>query len=404
MLVIFAMVMTLWTTSLLHSTSTDHSSKLGLGHPILRRTNIASLSRRPAENFTEATINQMIGRLKSKHILPSHCRSPTSFQDIKRCFPLRIPSEAPKYCRFNIQNWKDVQNCLNHGRKTTKWKETQQLNVKTISLIGERNSGTKFLVKELQECFKDYDISIRRDFSRPKHWFQKADPYRSYETTLLVAIFRDPVEWAASMREKPYHAPNHIEGFDEQNQPIVLGWEDFVGRRWTLPERPHRDLAFIQNQGHAAMATCHYGFAYHELMPCIKDKHPKLPEVVDRAYFPVYELSRNSTPGSGGTPYDNILQLRSDKILNFLLEIPLTIRLGGYLAVRYEDLVTNGTRSVLEQVSHMIGLEELPRNCTPQVAQRSRLGKRHIPESFRSWIMHHLNPEVERLLGYPFIP
>jgi hypothetical protein len=95
--------------------------------------------------------------------------------------------------------------------------------------------------------------------------------------------------------------------------------------------------------------------------------------------------------------------MRAEKIVNMLLELPLTQQLGGYLAVRYEDLVVNGTRYLLEQVAAMLGLDALPEKCKLQQPEPWRLGKRKIDPGLRNWISDHLVQEVEALLDYPYI-
>jgi hypothetical protein len=105
--------------------------------------------------------------------------------------------------------------------------------------------------------------------------------------------------------------------------------------------------------------------------------------------MPVYELWPDN-----GLPYNDILELRRDKIVNWILELSLLQRLNGYLAVRYEDMVNMGTRLMLEQVADMLGFSELPPECNPQPPRSERLRKR------QKWIEEHLNKDTEKLLGY----
>jgi hypothetical protein len=81
------------------------------------------------------------------------------------------------------------------------------------------------------------------------------------------------------------------------------------------------------------------------------------------------------------------------------LELPLTQSPGGYLAVRYEDLLQKGTRAMLEKAGEMIGLAELPASCIPQAAQW-RLGQRKITDGLRQRVEENLVLETEKLLGY----
>jgi hypothetical protein len=284
-------------------------------------------------------------------------------------------------------------------------KSSLNYNITDISLIGERNSGTKFMVDEIKKCFpkKEFGIRIHRDYMRPKHWFQPTTIPNFSRARIVIAAFRDPFEWVASMIEKPYHSPNHINGFDEKMMnPIPLDWEEFVRRSWSMPNRTQNDLQAYYSKEGAAALDCQYRFQFQDAMPCILDNETLLPKTLQKAYHPLYELRRHSILGSMGIPFDNILQLRSDKIVNFLLEVPLTQRLGGYLAVRYEDLLLNGTRPMMEQVASMLGLSELPAKCKPQGAEPWRLGKRKIADGLRQWVKENLNVGTERLLEYPF--
>ena len=112
--------------------------------------------------------------------------------------------------------------------------------------------------------------------------------------------------------------------------------------------------------------------------------------------MPIYELQRDQS----GRPFDDILKLRSDKILNFFLEVPLLMQLGGFVAVRYEDLVQQGTRPFLERVAKLVGMETLPSTCKPQPPRPERLGRRAVPPNVKHWIEERLVLETEQLLGY----
>ena len=321
-----------------------------------------------------------------------NCTSMRSYQDVSHCLKVRLETNDSS-CQESIESWSDIQRCFNRPFLS---KPSSPPNKMIIHLIGERNTGTKFVIDQVKQCFKDSGIKVRRDFRRSKHWFQMTNTPRDQRNRILLATFRDPVEWVAAMIEKPYHSLNHMKGFDANYNPIPLDWKDFVSRPWSMPNRTEQDWKLFQSR---PRSHCKYGFRFNEVMPC-EWRNNSLPESVQRAYFPWYELQRKTEFGSLGIPFDNILQLRSDKILNFLLELPLTQRLGGFLAIRYEDLLRNGTRAMLEQVGEMIGLAELPASCTPQTAQPWRLGQRKIPNGLRQWVEENLILETEKLLGY----
>ena len=85
------------------------------------------------------------------------------------------------------------------------------------TIFGERNSGTNYLLKTLQENLK-IPFTQRYGF---KHWFIKdLNPRGRPNTTtdnecikslefsshtLFIYILRNPYDWAAAMYERPYH-------------------------------------------------------------------------------------------------------------------------------------------------------------------------------------------------------
>jgi hypothetical protein len=334
------------------------------------------------------------------------CAVTHSFQDIKRCHKnIRLLQRRDPTCLDSIETWEHVQRCLNgptvpiSARRQRKKLDPKQI---SVHLVGERSSATKFVIDELQNCFpkRTVGVTIHRDYRNPKHWFQPTSKnfLGTQPNRVVVAVFRDPVEWVAAMIEKPYHSPNHMKGFDDKSyNPIPLEWQDFVTRRWAMKNRTKQDWEHI-SQKTLEKARCRHRFLFNQVMPC-EWENTSLPEEVQRVY-PFYELRRDTKFGTEGVPFDNILQLRSEKIVNFLLEIPLLHNLGGYLAVRYEDLLLNGTRTMLEQVAEMIGLSELPARCKPQPPSPERLGRRQIPVGLRKWVDDHLILHTERLLGY----
>jgi hypothetical protein len=330
------------------------------------------------------------------------CRGLKTMQEALKCHRERVPylAQILDPCQESeIKTWKDVERCINDTpqRQSHSYGGIRE---KHIHLIGERNSGTKWATKEIQRCFpeKEYKLKIHRDFLRPKHWFQ---PIREVSTSLrghyVVSIFREPVEWVAAMIEKPYHMLNHMNGFDENYKPIPLEWRDFVSRSWTMPNRTDFDWSDIEANT-TDEQRCRFGFKFQEVMPC-RWVNDTLPESVSRAHEPLYELRRDFNDSIAGVPFDDILQLRSEKIKNHLLEVP-KLRLQGYQALRYDDLLMNGTRAMLESVARMLGLPGLPPKCIPRPPQPEKAGRREIPDGLRQWVEDNLLLENERLLGY----
>jgi hypothetical protein len=335
------------------------------------------------------------------------CRGLKTLEKALKCHRERAPysSQIRDPCQESkINVWKDVERCINDPSQRHSF-PSGGIREKHIHLIGERNSGTKWATKEIQRCFpeKEYKLKIHRDFLRPKHWFQ---PIREVSASLrghsVVSIFRDPVEWVAAMIEKPYHMLNHMNGFDENYKPIPLDWEDFVSRSWTMPNRTEFDWSAIKANT-TGEQRCRFGFKFQEVMPCRwANNNNTLPESVSNAHEPLYELRRDIKDSIriDGVAFENILQLRSEKIKNHLLEVPKLRGLEGYLALRYEDLLMNGTRAMLESVATMLGLPGLPPKCIPRPPQPERAGHREIPDGLRQWVEDNMLLENERLLGY----
>lgn len=311
--------------------------------------------------------------------------------------------------------WSDIQQCFVGTRRNSKnssnnnqKNNSPSLPVTEIHVIGERNSGTKWLQQEISKCFPKKDTAIRchRDFLRSKHFFQPP-VLGDYGRSLVIAIVRDPLEWFAAMREKPYHMPYHTKGFDmsQKQQPAIpLDWETFLQRAapWTMPGLSSHDQQYLLDLQSGKLSQtdfrhCVQGFSFDEVTPCIFD-NSTVPRSKWRGHMPVYELQRDRS----GQPFDDLLKLRSDKIRNFVLEVPLLMNLGGYSAVRYEDLLQHGTRTFLEQIAKMMGMPSLPPACRPQEPHPERIGHRSasIPPNVRQWVEDRLVLETEQLLGY----
>jgi hypothetical protein len=297
-----------------------------------------------------------------------------------------------------IQTWKDVQHCL-FGR--FQYNDTESV-IREVHILGERNSGTKFITSSLQQCFpKSAGIKVHRDFIRPKHFFQPLLQDHDFSHSLVVIVVRDPVEWMAAMRELPYHSPHHIAGFDPHTGAVQpLPWREFVSKPWTtVPSAVDRTLP----DEYRKQPQCTYRFRMDEVRPCLLDnvtaQNPpwNIPLRKWRGYAPVYELQ----PGGGGQPYDHLLQMRADKMVHWILQIPLLLNIGGFLVVRYEDLLRHGNEFLLQQVAAILhNTNVLPAHCAVTAPQPHRIGKRHIPDDFREWIHQNLDETTERLVGY----
>ena len=125
-----------------------------------------------------------------------------------------------------------------------------------IRILGERHSGTSFLTRYLQQCFPHNFVD--EYLVNGKHWFQPSpeyvvdtatrygesalaatglndnfydqtwwqiaqsdDPKRFFNTTLVIALFRNPYDWIEGMRRMPHHWPNHVDLFPKNKSTLA---------------------------------------------------------------------------------------------------------------------------------------------------------------------------------------
>ena len=89
--------------------------------------------------------------------------------------------------------------------------------------------------------------------------------------------------------------------------------------------------------------TCQQGFRYNEIVSC--NKEPLPPEAYNGYFYcsrhqPFYELKQDGS----GMPFENIMEMRSAKIRNFLetRDYPMVI---DFMSVQYEKLLALGTKT-----------------------------------------------------------
>lgn len=312
--------------------------------------------------------------------------------------------------------------------------------VSQISLLGERNSGTTWTHAHLEECF-GHAIIVKNRLTRHKHWFQHDevalrqkllgdDSSRSPGKTLVIAQFRDPIYWVDAMRRKPHHSPMHY-GFEKSQ------WREFIETPWTLPVRPESDEAYIEEFTLKYNATravfhppCHEGFLPHQMMTCLRspwaigntpnledegDNNEQTNKTAYSNYFKIHHPLKKSWPSfSGdkpryehhpitGKPYGTLLELRRDKIFNFVQHVQTWDWTTDHVRVeRYEDLVANGTLELIKYVEKQTGLEA---KCTPFPPQPNRTV--HNPwnsdddeVAYLDYMHKHVDWDAEALIGY----
>lgn len=270
--------------------------------------------------------------------------------------------------------------------------------IRSIALLGERNSGTTWMTEELQKCFSDSGIEVRSGLTRDKHFFQydedyEGDPayYRHNDavtniklkrsSTLVVSVFRNPYAWAAAMQRRPHHSPNHLR----------LPMEEFLTRPWGM-ERPQRDLMFSKLEG----PSCQLGYSYDQIIPCLRTKRDYAERVDNKPNYsardPQYELRQDGS----GKPYDSILDLREAKIEN-IMSIESWDWVASLEVLRYEDLLAYGTESFLKYVEEITGTKM---QCTPSPAAPERLSSYKLDSKIKKLIDKKLDWDIEGMIGY----
>jgi hypothetical protein len=255
----------------------------------------------------------------------------------------------------------------------------QIMPIRELSVIGERNSGTRWTFGHLTECF-NHSILVRDKLVRHKHWFQHDVPNgRERVGTAVVAVFRDPYYWVEAMRRVPHHSPLHYK----------LHWEDFVKTPWTMPRLPS-EVKLKSKDAFAKDIACQEFFNYDQINSCQLRPYGEEFFADMSGHEPQYELRNDGS----GRPYGSILDLRSDKIKNHL-SVAEWDWVQDFFQVHYEDLLQNGTEFMIKRIESITGVKA---QCNPSPPQTRK--KRKLAASYISWMTNYTDWETEALIGY----
>jgi len=262
-----------------------------------------------------------------------------------------------------------------------KW--TKPGSVKSISILGERNSGTTWLYEHLGECF-NHTVPIRRRLTRYKHWFQHETDRkdRQYDHSLVINEFRNVYHWTEAMRKVPHHAPNHVD----------LKWKEFVTRTWTM-DRVGKDLDMTEEE--KVGRVCQEDFYYKDIITCNQRPYPDGYWNASHKHRysehqPFYEMRNDGS----GEPYDNILEFRAAKTRNLLSVINFPW-VEDMWVIRYEDLLAEGTKQIISAVEKATGVKA---TCMASPPQNRK--KRSIDKGMKKWLDDHVDWDAEGLIGY----
>lgn len=243
----------------------------------------------------------------------------------------------------------------------------------------------------ISECF-NHSVPVRKELSRYKHWFQYNNPNKYPHDTLVLAQFRNPYEWLKAMEHVPHHSPAHLRtqlGATMDHHSANNDWLVFLTKPWTT-ERTGADLLMKGDE------LCQEDFFYKDIVSCSVEPLP-------HSYYnhtlrfsehqPFYEMRNDGS----GKPYDNILQMRTDKIRNFLSVIDYP-GVADVWSIQYEFLVSQGTQHLLDRIQEWTGIEP---HCKPKEPQnRAPKASRVISPEFAAHVRMNLNWTVEDMIGY----
>lgn len=236
-------------------------------------------------------------------------------------------------------------------------------------------------------------MEVRKGLTRYKHWFQYDNVTKYPHDTLVLAQFRNAYDWLKAMEHVPHHAPAHMRTKPDSNTKDSTSqndWNIFLTKPWTT-EREGLDLEIPKN------SMCQEDFLYRDLISCVEEPFPHSHYSHTLRYSenqPFYEMRNDGS----GLPYENILEMRTDKIRNFLLDVPNYPGVADVWTLQYEYLVATGTQHLIDRISEWTGI-------TPQckaIAAQNRPTKtsRIVRADFAAHIRNNLNWTVESWVGY----
>lgn len=225
-------------------------------------------------------------------------------------------------------------------------------NVTPLYVLGERNSGTNWVVGLLRSNLQ-HPIQVRDCFCSFKHFFQL--PCANQEPGLIVIVTRNIYDWLSSFHAKPYNSPAHHD----------LTFKQFLSQPWALtePNAPHGPSyldattpACGRNQRPQLIRVSHDQIlrprsGVYRLTPCQVEKglieepwQEQLPQIFC-GKVPAYELDENYEP------FASIIEMRSAKLRSYLELSNWT----GYPVeyVTYDNLIDNFPDNLERWINHL---------------------------------------------------
>uniref|UniRef100_A0A7S2S6T4 Sulfotransferase domain-containing protein n=1 Tax=Eucampia antarctica TaxID=49252 RepID=A0A7S2S6T4_9STRA len=194
-------------------------------------------------------------------------------------------------------------------------------------------------------------------------------------------MFRNVYDWSRAMIATPHHAPAHMD----------LSWDDFLTKPWTM-ERTGADLSMSKEEMEKPH-FCQQKFQYKDVNSCHIRPYPKnhFNKTRFSEHQPFYEMRNDGS----GEPYNNMLELRSDKIKHFL-SLKDFKNVEDLWVVQYEDLLQYGTKDILHILEKLTGVQA---NCKRSPPQTNRKKREILPKMIK-YLNEHVDWQIEHSIGY----
>ncbi|CAM9229053.1 unnamed protein product [Ectocarpus sp. 12 AP-2014] len=283
------------------------------------------------------------------------------------------------------------------------------LKIKYISLIGERHSGTTWMVKFLQDYFRDKDITVTATLCTWKHWFQdriyqdiqdgkrlcregqQCPACKDINHTLVVAMWRNPYDWISGMHKIPWHAQAHAS---------VPDMSKFMTMPWIMSaeeEKKARKEALIRAKDEL---PCIDNFLPWEVLPCRPGDESAIYELdpSGEAYGNIYELRKAKIRDFDAVKmwapfYEKILyedMLAKDGLKMWLMSLDTLYGLGGNYKSVPDSALAAKMESSRKQMYYLNS-----QHCAPHCKMGGMAGRSALETMNRLW-----DEELEKYLGY----
>lgn len=184
------------------------------------------------------------------------------------------------------------------------------------------------------------------------------------------------------MHEQPHHAHEHLN----------LNWREFVTKPWRGPRRLNdnfllKNAGGLENVIEQVQSTCLANYTWSEVIPCSMDD-----TVLIEGYARyMYELNHDGS----GMAYSSIVDLRRDKILNFLSVADMK-GVKSFHPFRYEELNRGGTSTLIKALEEATGKKA---KCNPYPGT-GMVKHKKVPKAQIDWMNKNVDWETEALVGY----